>query len=131
MEQVASATGIANEAKKMMASKDLPSSLRSFGQQVTAKNVLDEAKAGDPLALEVMEIVGHYLGLLLSQVAMTIDPEVFVLGGGVSKAGQFLIDTIDHNYEKFTPISKNKGSIVLATLGNDAGIYGAARLILD
>lgn len=131
VEQVASATGIANEAKKMMASKDLPSSLRSFGQQVTAKNVLDEAKAGDPLALEVMEIVGHYLGLLLSQVAMTIDPEVFVLGGGVSKAGQFLIDTIDHNYEKFTPISKNKGSIVLATLGNDAGIYGAARLILD
>ncbi len=131
VEQVASATGIANEAKKMMASKDLPSSLRRFGQQVTAKNVLDEAKAGDPLALEVMEIVGHYLGLLLSQVAMTIDPEVFVLGGGVSKAGQFLIDTIDHNYEKFTPISKNKGSIVLATLGNDAGIYGAARLILD
>jgi glucokinase len=131
VEQIASATGIANEAKKMMASKDLPSSLRSFGQQVTAKDVLDEAKAGDPLALEVMEVVGHYLGLLLSQVAMTIDPEVFVLGGGVSKAGQFLIDTIDHNYEKFTPISKNKGSIVLATLGNDAGIYGAARLILD
>ena len=62
---------------------------------------------------------------------MTVDPEVFVLGGGVSKAGQFLIDIVNKNYEKFTPISKNKGSIVLATLGNDAGIYGAARLILD
>jgi glucokinase len=131
VEQIASATGIASEARRMMASKDMPSSLRRFGKQITAKDVLDEAKAGDPLAMEVMEVVGHYLGLLLSQVAMTIDPEVFVLGGGVSKAGQFLIDTIYHNYETFTPISKNKGSIVLATLGNDAGIYGAARLILD
>ncbi|WP_026892586.1 ROK family glucokinase [Lacrimispora aerotolerans] len=131
VEQVASATGIAREAKRMMESKDTLSSLRGYGSQVTAKNVLDAAKAGDPLALEVMEVVGHYLGLCLSQVAMTVDPEVFVLGGGVSKAGQFLIDIVNKNYEKFTPISKNKGSIVLATLGNDAGIYGAARLILD
>ena len=131
VEQVASATGIAREARRMMESKDTLSSLRGYGSQVTAKNVLDAAKAGDPLALEVMEVVGHYLGLCLSQVAMTVDPEVFVLGGGVSKAGQFLIDIVNKNYEKFTPISKNKGSIVLATLGNDAGIYGAARLILD
>ncbi len=131
VEQVASATGIAREARRMMESKDTLSSLRGYGSQITAKNVLDAAKAGDPLALEVMEVVGHYLGLCLSQVAMTVDPEVFVLGGGVSKAGQFLIDIVNKNYEKFTPISKNKGSIVLATLGNDAGIYGAARLILD
>lgn len=131
VEQVASATGIAREARRMMESRDTLSSLRGYGSQVTAKNVLDAAKAGDPLALEVMEVVGHYLGLCLSQVAMTVDPEVFVLGGGVSKAGQFLIDIVNKNYEKFTPISKNKGSIVLATLGNDAGIYGAARLILD
>ncbi len=131
VEQVASATGIAREARRTMASKDMPSALRSFGDEVTAKDVLDAAKAGDLLALEVMEVVGHYLGLVLAQVSMTTDPEVFVLGGGVSKAGQFLIDVIYQSYEKFTPISKNKGGIVLATLGNDAGIYGAARLILN
>lgn len=131
VEQVASATGIAREARRQMASKDMPSVLRSFGDNVTAKNVLDGAKAGDLLALEIMEVVGHYLGLVLAQISMTTDPEVFVLGGGVSKAGQFLIDVIYQNYEKFTPISKNKGGIVLATLGNDAGIYGAARLILN
>ncbi|WP_394524180.1 ROK family glucokinase [Lacrimispora sp. JR3] len=131
VEQVASATGIAREARRQMASKDMPSVLRSFGDKVTAKDVLDGAKAGDPLAMEVMEVVGHYLGMALAQVSMTTDPEVFVLGGGVSKAGQFLIDAIDENYKKFTPISKNKGKIVLATLGNDAGIYGAAKLILN
>ena len=61
---------------------------------------------------------------------MIVDPEVFVIGGGVSRAGQFLLDVIRKYYEQFTPISKNKARIVLATLGNDAGIYGAARLIL-
>ncbi|MFR3730861.1 ROK family glucokinase [Lacrimispora sp.] len=131
VEQVASATGIAREARRQMASKDIPSVLRAFGDKVTAKDVLDGAKAGDGLALEVMDVVGHYLGLALAQISMTTDPEVFVLGGGVSRAGQFLIDVIYRNYEKFTPISKNKGGIVLATLGNDAGIYGAARLILN
>lgn len=56
---------------------------------------------------------------------------MFVIGGGVSRAGQFLIDTIYKHYDQYTPISKNKSGIVLATLGNDAGIYGAARQILD
>jgi glucokinase len=62
---------------------------------------------------------------------MTVDPEMFVIGGGVSRAGQFLIDLIEKNYQHFTPISQNKGGISLASLGNDAGIYGAARLVLD
>lgn len=130
VEQVASATGIAREARRKMAAVDTPSSLRKFGDKVSAKNVLDAAKEGDALALEVMEVVGHYLGLALAQISMVTDPEVFVIGGGVSRAGQFLIDTIYKHYDQFTPISGNKSGIVLATLGNDAGIYGAARLIL-
>lgn len=130
VEQVASATGIAREARRKMAAVDTPSSLRRFGDKVSAKNVLDAAKEGDALALEVMEVVGHYLGLALAQISMVTDPEVFVIGGGVSRAGQFLIDTIYKHYDQYTPISGNKSGIVLATLGNDAGIYGAARLIL-
>jgi glucokinase len=131
VEQIASATGIAREARRKMAAVDMPSSMRAFGDSITAKEVLDAAKAGDQLANEVMEVVGHYLGLALAQVSMVTDPEVFVLGGGVSKAGQFLIDVIYKHFDKYTPISKNKSGIVLATLGNDAGIYGAARLVLD
>ena len=98
---------------------------------MTAKDVLDEAKNGDDLALEVVETVGRYLGLVLAQLAMTVDPQMFVIGGGVSKAGQFLIDVIDKYYRYYTPISENKAVIGLAKLGNDAGIYGAARLVLD
>ena len=131
VEQVASATGIAREARRKIAASSTPSAMWKYGDNITAKDVLDEAKAGDALALEVTEIVGHYLGLMLAQVAMTVDPEMFVIGGGVSKAGQFLIDIIDKYYDHFSPISKNKGKIGLAKLGNDAGIYGAARLMLD
>jgi glucokinase len=76
-------------------------------------------------------MVGYYLGLCLAQLAMTVDPEMFVIGGGVSRAGQFLIDLIEKNYQRFNTISQNKGGISLASLGNDAGIYGAARLVLD
>ena len=130
LEQVSSATGIAREARRRMAASDKDSILRQAGDRVTAKDVLDAAKAGDELALEVMETVGYYLGVALAAISMVVDPEIFVIGGGVSRAGQFLVDLIQKYYEQFTPISKNKARIVLATLGNDAGIYGAARLIL-
>ena len=110
---------------------ETPSSLRAFGDQVTAKEVFDAAKAGDDLACKVVERFGHYMGLALAQTSMIMDPEAFVIGGGVSRAGMYLVDEIYRHYDKFTPISKSKSQIVLATLGNDAGIYGAARMILD
>ena len=131
VEQIASATGIAREARRMMKQSGEDSAMRKFGDRISAKNVLDCAKAGDKLAMEVMETVSYYLGWALAIVSMTVDPEVFVIGGGVSKAGTFLTDMIHKYYEEYTPISENKAGIELATLGNDAGIYGAARLILD
>lgn len=131
VEQVASATGIAREARRAMAASDAASTMRKYGEKISAKNVLDEAKAGDEMALKVMDVVGHYLGWALAQVSVTVDPEIFVIGGGVSKAGQFLIDLIWKHYDHFTPISDNKAKIGLAELGNDAGIYGAARLVLE
>lgn len=130
LEQVGSATGIAREARRKMAASEEASIMRNFGDQITAKDVLDSAKAGDKLALEVVETVGRYLGLALAQASMIVDPEIFVIGGGVSNAGKFLLDIIQKHYEYFTPISENKAKLVLAMLGNDAGIYGAARLIL-
>lgn len=131
VEQIASATGIAREARRKMAAVGEESAMRRFGDTISAKNVLDCAKEGDKMALEVMETVSYYLGWALAIVSMTVDPEIFVIGGGVSKAGTFLTDMIRKYYEEYTPISKNKAGIALATLGNDAGIYGSARLILD
>lgn len=131
LEQVASATGIAREARRKMAINDMPSAMREYGDAITAKDVLDAAKAGDALALEVVETFSRYLGQVLAQLSLTVDPEMFVIGGGVSKAGQFMIDIVAKYYNYFTPMSKNKAAIGLAALGNDAGIYGAARLILN
>ena len=130
LEQVASATGIAREARRKMAADERPSVLRQFGDEVTAKDVLDGAKAGDALALEVAETACHYLGVALAQAALIVDPDIFIIGGGVSKAGQFLVDMIKKHYEEHITISADHPLIGLATLGNDAGIYGAARMVL-
>ena len=131
LEQVASATGIAREARRAMEQDSSDTAMRKFGADITAKDVLDCAKAGDAMACRVMDTVFYYLGWALSVVSMTVDPEVFVIGGGVSRAGSFLIDGIRKYFDQFTTLSDQKAEIALAQLGNDAGIYGAARLILD
>ena len=128
LEQYASATGVVRIAKKLLAASNEESSLRAL-ETVTAKDVFDAAKAGDHLAVEAVEVLGKYLGLVVANVALTVDPDVFVIGGGVSKAGQVLIDVITKYYHKFAKIiGDNKAKVVLAKLGND--IYGAARMVL-
>ena len=131
LEQYASATGVVRITKKLLTTTDEASSLRSL-ENVTAKDVFDAAKAGDGLALKAVETLGKYLGQVIATVALTVDPDVFVIGGGVSKAGQILIDVITKYYHKFATIAgdKNKVPIVLAQLGNDAGIYGSAKMVL-
>ena len=130
LEQYASATGVVRIAKKLLAASKEESSLRTL-ETVTAKDVFDAAKAGDHLAVEAVEVLGKYLGLVVANVALTVDPDVFVIGGGVSKAGQVLIDVITKYYHKFAKIiGDNKAKVVLAKIGNDAGIYGAARMVL-
>lgn len=130
LEQYASATGVVRIANKLLAASKEESSLRTL-ETVTAKDVFDAAKAGDNLAVEAVEVLGKYLGLVVANVALTVDPDVFVIGGGVSKAGQVLIDVITKYYHNFAKIiGDNKAKVVLAKLGNDAGIYGAARMVL-
>jgi len=131
LEQVSSATGIVREAKRMMAAGTEPSEMRAFGDRLAARDVCNLAKAGDNLANRALQISCRYLGLALSHAAMTVDPEVFVIGGGVSRAGTFLIQMIQPYYEEYLPLSREKSEIMLAQLGNDAGIYGGARLILQ
>lgn len=130
LELVASATGIVREAKKAMNNTDTPSPLRDMAD-ITAKDVIDQAKAGDELALSVMDIMGDALAKCIADVACTVNMEAVVIGGGVSKAGAFLLEFIEEKFKKvvFGPCSNVK--FHMAELGNDGGIYGAAKLALD
>ena len=99
--------------------------------EVSAKTVFDAVKARDPLAVEVAEKFGKYLGDALAAVAGVVNPEAIVIGGGVSKAGEVLIDFIRPHYEKNVFHGNRQVVFSLATLGNDAGIYGAAKMVMD
>lgn len=129
LEQYSSATGITRLANQLLASSNKDSVLRSG--EVSAKTVFDAVKERDPLAVEVAEKFGKYLGDALASIACVVNPEAFVIGGGVSKAGEILIDYIRPHYEKNVFHGSRQVKFSLATLGNDAGIYGAAKLILD
>ncbi len=91
--------------------------------------MFDSAKSGDKLALEIVEEVGKYIGIALSHIAATIDPEVFIFGGGMSKAGEILTEVSKKYYLRYSMPPLRKTVFTLATLGNDAGIYGAAYLL--
>ena len=128
LEQVTSATGITYLANRRLKKDDRPSMLR--GGEVNAKTVFDAVKAGDELAKEVAEEFGKYLGTALASVACVADPEVFVIGGGVSKAGQIILDYIKKYYAQYAFMTCKQAGFALAKLGNDAGIYGAAKMLL-
>ena len=129
LEQYTSATGIVRLAKKALADSQEESLLRNK-ENLEAKDVLDAFKAGDSLAVRVMDEVGEKLGGALGIFAAVVDPEAIVIGGGVSKAGQPLIDCIQEHYKKYAFSLCKDVPIVTANLGNDAGIYGAAKMVL-
>ena len=128
LEQYASATGVVRLANRMLEATDKASVLRN--EEVTAKAVFDAVKAGDELAMEVAEKFGKYLGTALAVIAGVVDPEVFVIGGGVSKAGKILLDYVEKYYKKYVFQGSRDCAFALAELGNDAGICGAAKLVL-
>ena len=130
VEQYCSATGVVRIAKQFLAKSDAPSCLRSI-ENLTCKDVFDAGNAKDALALEILEQVYAYLGEFLANVCNVINPEVVVLGGGVSKAGQCLLDGAKKYFDQYVFHAAKDVRFALATLGNDAGAYGAFKLILD
>ena len=130
LEQYTSATGIVRMAKRKLAKSNEETSLRKFSD-LTAKDIFDEAKAGDTLALQLVDDLGEILGSALSNVACVVNPEVIVIGGGVSKAGQILIDTIQKHFVETSFHACRETRFELASLGNDAGMYGCMRLVLE
>ena len=129
LEQYASATGMVRAAERFLKEKDLDSVLRQK-EAVSAKDLWDAAKAGDKLANEIVDFVCDRLGSALANAIYLVDTEMIVIGGGVCAAGQFLLDKVENAYNgKVFAHSRNK-KFALAKLGNDAGIMGAAALIL-
>ena len=132
LEQYASATGIVRLANKKLALSNEESVLRvaQEANELSAKAVFDAVKDGDKVACEIAEEFGMYLGKGFAMIAAVVNPEVFVIGGGVSKAGEILCDYVSKNFEKYAFHGCKNAKFKLATLGNDAGIYGAAKLVL-
>ena len=122
LEQYASATGIVRLARQYGLALPEP---------LTAKSVLDAARAGDELARRVAEEAGRTLGLALSWAACLLDPELILLGGGVARAGEVLLDPVRAQYRQSVFYGARETEFAPAALGNDAGMYGAARLILS
>lgn len=126
LEQYSSATGIVRIAKKELREDSSLASLK----EITAKDIFDAAREGDSYALSVVEKFAEYLGLALGNIAQVVDPEAFVIGGGVSRAGDIIINHIEKYYNNNVMFALRDKDFRLAELGNDAGIYGAVRMVL-
>ena len=130
VEQYCSATGIVRMAKKALAGFEGASKL-SACEPLTCKDIFDLGKAGDELALKVLDQYFAYLGEFLGNICNVVNPEAVVLGGGVSKAGQVLLDGTRPYFEKAVFHAARSVRFELASLGNDAGAYGAFKLAVD
>lgn len=130
LEQYASATGVVRLARKALLEGRLSTSLKD-DETLTAKAVLDAAKEGDELCVFVLERLGFYLGLAAAHLAQIVDPEVFVIGGGVSKAGEIITETVKKHYNKYVMDCLKDKEFRLAELGNDAGMYGCAAMVAE
>ena len=130
VEQYCSATGIVRLASRHMAASDLESPLRAL-DPLTCKDVFDAGKAGDALALEILDEFYACMGEFLGNLCSIVDPEVVVLGGGVSKAGDMLLKGTEPYFHKYVFHAASEVKFALASLGNDAGAYGAFKLALD
>ena len=130
LEQYASANGIVRMTKKALATETRDTILNTI-ENLTAKDIFDAAKSNDTVAAEQVEKMGNILGTALASIACVINPERIVIGGGVSKAGKILIDVIEKHFMEQTFHACRNAEFALAELGNDAGIYGGACLILQ
>ena len=130
IEQYASATGIVRQARKQLAESSVDSVLRKE-QDLSAKSVFDAAKAGDVLAKKIAEEVCDMLGRVIGTICNVINPEAVIIGGGVSRAGDILLELVQEGFRNSVFHASRDTVIRLASLGNDAGIYGAMKLLLN
>lgn len=130
LEQYASANGLVNVAEKYIAAHRTVETELDLNAGFTAKDVCDAAKAGDKAGLAAVEKSMRLLGKAMASVSCVIDPQVFVVGGGLSKAGNIIIDTASKYYKEYAFHASRETEIKLATLGNAAGMYGGVKMVI-
>lgn len=130
LEQYASANGLVRLAKVMLSQCDTPSALRSMDSFV-AKDICDLARDGEEMAFSILDTCCEYLGRAMALIACVTDPEIFVLGGGMSRAGEILTENIMKHYKKYAFHVSAGTKVAIATLGNDAGMYGCVKMLMD
>jgi len=130
LEQYASANGIVRMAKVMLGECDTPSALRDM-EKFSSKEICDLAREGESMAAAIVDRFGEYLGRAMSLVSCTVDPEVYIIGGGMSRAGSIILDAVEKYYKKYAFHVSANTPIALAKLGNDAGIYGCVRMVIS
>lgn len=130
LEQYASANGLVNVAEKYIAAHRTVETELDLNAGFTAKDVCDAAKAGDKAGLAAVEESMRLLGKAMAAVSCVIDPQVFVVGGGLSKAGNIIIDTASKYYKEYAFHASRETEIKLATLGNAAGMYGGVKMVI-
>lgn len=135
LEALASATGISNIAKQMVQETELDSSLKQIFEKyntIEAVDVFNQAKAGDQLAKDIVEIICDYLAFAAGNIANLLNPSSIIIGGGVSMAGNILKETVENKLMKYLfPPLRDKTKVKIAELQNDAGVIGAGSLVLN
>lgn len=135
LEALASATGISNIAKQMVQETELDSSLKQVFEKyntIEAVDVFNQAKAGDQLAKDIVEIICDYLAFAAGNIANLLNPSSIIIGGGVSMAGNILKETVENKLMKYLfPPLRDKTKVKIAELQNDAGVIGAGSLVLN
>ncbi|UTE79491.1 ROK family glucokinase [Rossellomorea sp. KS-H15a] len=133
LETVASATGVVRLANEKLDATEQESTLRALRDShgsISAKDIFDAARNQDGLALAVTDQLAFYLGLSLANLGNGLNPEKIVIGGGVSKAGDILLQPVVKFFKQFSfPTVRTSTHLSIATLGNDAGVIGAAWLV--
>lgn len=131
LEQYASANGVVRTARRWLETHpDTASGLRGM-ERYTSKEIFDEAKRGDAAAGQIVEEAGRLLGKGMASVACVVNPEVFVIGGGMAKAGEILLDVIRKYYRQYAFHASRETEFKFALLGNSAGIYGGVKMVLE
>ena len=129
LEQYCSANGIARLGRRYIAAH--PDEATALSSEPSSKDIWDEFKKDDAVAIKIVDQWAEILGKGLAYVACVINPEVFVIGGGMSKAGECVLDKISAAFKPYAFHASKETDFRLATLGNNAGIYGGVKLVLD
>jgi len=134
-EAEASGGSIGRKARELLAVGE-PSAMRSIAkgraENVTARTVVEAARAGDPLARHVLDTAVIYLAMGIANIVSILNPEMVVLGGGLFQAADLLLEPVRREFKRWAqPLAAKRAKIVLSVLGEDAGLYGAAKLAWD